>query len=241
MAASKRRIRTGLLVLSAVAFALCPVTTAALFQASPARAAQPFQTVQPVQPTFTPPIGTTTPIPTPIPTLGPGQFFDDATRPDTVTTVGDDEFGYGEIAGQPGLYLVWVTDDTGTHYYTVDGNDPQFRGDTRDDDFVDLISAREETLSQIQGVQDRINEHQGARAGYDLGAVGVVGLGIIVCGVVTGGACFVPFAVGGLVLVGNAMSQNGASAALEPSLERLQGDLEQNEANLRGRFEAANP
>jgi hypothetical protein len=37
------------------------------------------------------------------------------------------------------------------------------------------------------------------------------------------------------------MSQNGASAALEPSLERLQGDLEQNEANLRGRFEAANP
>ena len=241
MAASRRRVRAGLLVLCAIAVALCPIAAATLWPAIPVRAQQPFQTVQPVQPTFTPPIGTTAPIPTPIPTLGPGQFFDDATRPDTVTTVGDEEFGYGEIAGQPGLYLVWVTGDTGTHYYTMAGDDPQFRGDTRDDDFVDLISARDETLSEIEDVQDRISEHQGARAGFDLGAVGVVGLGIIVCGVVTGGACFVPFAVGGLVLVGNAMAQNGASQSLEPSLDRLEGDLEQNDANLRGRFEAATP
>jgi hypothetical protein len=37
------------------------------------------------------------------------------------------------------------------------------------------------------------------------------------------------------------MSQNGASQALEPSLDRLQGELERNEGNLRGRYDAATP
>jgi hypothetical protein len=194
MSESRTKLKVGLTVIAVFSLFVCLSTGAASARA-------PWRQID-----FTPDIpdlgATPIPPPTLIPTLGPGQSFDDATRPSTITTVGDGEFGYGEIAGRPGLYLIWVTDDTGTRYYTVEGNDPQFRGDTRDDDFVDLIGAREETLRQIEDVQDRIYEHQGARAGFDLGAVGLVGLGIIVCGLVTGGACFVPFGVGGLVLVG---------------------------------------
>jgi hypothetical protein len=163
------------------------------------------------------------------------------TKPDTITETGDDAFGYGEVAGKTGLYLIWITDDTSTHYFTVNGDDPNFRGDARDDDFADLIDAREDTLKQIDDIEDKIKEHQGARAGYDFGAAGVTGLGVIVCGVATGGTCFVPFAATGLVLVGNAMAQNGASQSLESSLERHQTDLEQHQDSLRGRFGAAVP
>jgi hypothetical protein len=238
MAPHKLRIRIGLLVTSAVAVALCPLTTAALFSARPASARQPFSTVQPVQPTFTPPVGTTAPIPTPLPTLGPGQGFDSTTKPETITEVGDDEFGYGEIADKPGLYLVWITDENGTHYYTMDGSDPQFRGSTRDDDFSDLIDARAETLRELGDKQDEIEKHQTQRTTYDVVALGIIGIGALVCGVITGGLCFAPFAVGALTAVGNAAAQNGAAQSLQPTLDELQGDLDQDEANLRGRFGA---
>jgi len=238
MAPHMRRIQVGLIALSVAAIALCPVTAAALLSTSRASAYQPFVTVPPVSPSVPTPIGTTAPVPTPIPTLGPGQGFDQSTRPEVITEIGDDEFGYGEIADKPGLYLVWVTDENGTHYLTMDGADPQFRGSTRDDDFADLIEARTETLKELGDKQDEIDKHQVQRTTYDVVALGIIGIGALVCGVITGGLCFAPFAVGALTAVGNAAAQNGAAQSLQPTLDELQGELEQDEANLSGRFGA---
>ena len=238
MAPPNRSIQVGLIALSVTAIALCPVATAALLTTNPASAFQPFGTVPPVSPSVPTPIGTTAPVPTPMPTLGPGQGFDQSTKPAVITEIGDDEFGYGEIADKPGLYLVWITDENGTHYYTMDGSDPQFRGSTRDDDFSDLIDARAETLTELGNKQDEIEKHQTQRTTYDVVALGIIGIGALVCGVITGGLCFAPFAVGALTAVGNAAAQNGAAQSLQPTLDELQGDLDQDEANLRGRFGA---
>jgi len=102
MATSKRRIRNISIALSATMLALCPVAMAALISTFPVSANQPFATIQPVQASFAPPVGSTTPVPTLIPTLGPGQGFVSTMKPDTITEIGSDEFGYGEIAGTPG-------------------------------------------------------------------------------------------------------------------------------------------
>jgi len=106
---------------------------------------------------------------------------------------------------------------------------------------VDLVESRIDKLDQIRDIQDEIDSNQAQRYSFDAGAAVIIGLGIVVCGVVTGGTCFVPFAVGGLAAVAQAVSKNAAAASLLPTLEELQGELTQIDTNLRGRFGAANP
>jgi hypothetical protein len=66
---------------------------------------------------------------TPVPTIGPGQHYEEGeedllpevTRPDLL----DEDFGYSEISGHPGLFLVWSTDDAGNkRYYVISEENP---------------------------------------------------------------------------------------------------------------------
>lgn len=121
--------RAALLSVIAVSMMLFPLTTGIYSQSSRAYAGQPFTTVVPPNATFAAPIGTPITVPTPIPTLGPGQYFEQGdglprvTRPDLL----EEPFGYSEIMGEPGLYLVWSTDDDGKkHYYVLDEENTYF-------------------------------------------------------------------------------------------------------------------
>jgi hypothetical protein len=72
---------------------------------------------------------------TSVPTLGPGQYFEEGdedllpevTRPDLL----DAPFGYSEILGHPGLYLVWSTDEQGNKRYCVIDEDNPYYDDIR--------------------------------------------------------------------------------------------------------------
>ena len=113
MADSRRRLQAGLAALVAFSLFVCMLTGGASARA-PGR-----------QIDFTPHVtdvgATPIPGPTIVPTLGPGQYFSEdslppVTRPDLL----GDPLGYSEVLGQPGLYLVWSTDEEGnTRYATV--------------------------------------------------------------------------------------------------------------------------
>lgn len=231
-------LQLGLVVLTTISLLVCPLAWGAQATIQVAFAGQPLTTLVPVQATFTPPVGSPIPTTIPIPTLGPGQSFTADNKPDLITKIGDDEFGYGKIAGKPGLYLAWVTDETGTHYFTVDGTNEEFISGERTDDFTDFIAQRLDKLSQIEDRQVEIDVHAIKRRTSDGVAFVAIGIGILVCGVMTGGACFVPFAAVALTAVGNAIVEKGAAQSLQPSLDTLQGQLEQLDTNLSGTFEA---
>jgi len=118
-------LRTGIVVVSAFYLIIFQVSLGALLNDSPAYA-QPFATLPRSTATVDPagfvgtPVG---PMLLPIPTIGPGQMFTEdqvlllprVLRPDLLDT----EYGYSEILGRPGLFLVWSTDDFGTKRYFV--------------------------------------------------------------------------------------------------------------------------
>ena len=90
---------------------------------------QIYPTVPPVDPTIATPFGTSIPSVTPIPTLGPGQYYEGGDRiPDVIQPeLLDEPFGYSEILGKPGLYLVWSTSDVGKkHFYILDESSKYF-------------------------------------------------------------------------------------------------------------------
>ncbi|MFQ5921814.1 MAG: hypothetical protein ACE5M4_03135 [Anaerolineales bacterium] len=84
----------------------------------------------PIAVTFDAPVTDVPPIPTPILTIGPGQsfiegeedFLPELLRPDLL----DSEYGYSEILGRPGLFLVWSTDEFGTKRYFVLDEDSEY-------------------------------------------------------------------------------------------------------------------
>ena len=80
--------------------------------------------------TFAAPIGTPISVPTPIPTLGPGQYFEEENKPDvSLIEGGDEQFGYGPLKDNPSLYAMWMTDEDGTHYFVVPKGDDSLLGD----------------------------------------------------------------------------------------------------------------
>jgi len=118
-------LRTGIVVVSAFCLIIFQVSLGALLSDSAAYA-QPFATLPRSTATVDSagvvgtPVG---PMLLPIPTIGPGQMFTEdqvlllpsVLRPDLL----DSEYGYSEILGKPGLFLVWSTDDFGTKRYFV--------------------------------------------------------------------------------------------------------------------------
>jgi hypothetical protein len=119
-----------------------------------------------------------TPIPgaTLVPTLGAGQYFtEDSLPPVTRPDLLGDAFGYSEILGQPGLYLVWSTDEEGnTHYATVAEGNPalaQIRA---------LVDAHRQAALELHGQSPLV------RFGIGLGGGAFFSLLTLACGVGTG-------------------------------------------------------
>lgn len=130
MKTSKILLRTGVLALSAFCLVVFQVSLNSILVDSPAYA-QPFATLAPSTATIAPAGVVGTPVgPTPFPTIAPGQsfsegqeeFLPDVLRPDLL----DSEYGYSEILGKPGLFLVWSTDEFGTKRYFVLDQDNEY-------------------------------------------------------------------------------------------------------------------
>jgi hypothetical protein len=95
----------------------------------------------------------------PVPTLGPGQAFDTNTKPSLSTQHGNEEFGYGEIAGEPDLILSWTRDDNGTQYLVVRADDPLHSGSGRPDTFTQLVEDRESKIAEVEETRRTIDNH----------------------------------------------------------------------------------
>lgn len=121
-----------------------------------------------------------------------------------MSETGDDEFGYGQVVGKPGVYLVWTTDERGTHYHTVDLANDEFFGETLPDDFETLVQRRIEKLSEIHTISAEIDSQKAQRRSSNTYALVAVGLGAVACMIVTLGGCALPFAAAALGLVGKA-------------------------------------
>jgi hypothetical protein len=225
MADNRRRLAAGLAALVAFSLVVCPLGWGAA-------GGQPASAAGQDQIEFTPHV---TPIPaTPTPEAlllpwvwEPGtrftcpRAFPEGCRPELATVHGDDSYGWGELAGRPDLALIWISDATGSHYIMVSVDDPLLQGSARQDDFVDLIEAREAAL-------DAIAEANGESGATVVGGATILGL-LFLCPETFGATC-----VGaGLAIVAGAVVnviRNGNLRALADE------DLDRAELNITGRF-----
>lgn len=135
--------------------------------------------------------------PAPIPTFGPGQYFEEdnpnSPQLDDGLIVGDRKFGYAQLTDNPDLYSVWITDENGMkHYLIVDKDSEVLTGGTDPGSgFFTLVSKREEKFNLILVAVDQKDAH------YETGekfAGGIVVSAIVwgLCITATGGLCL-PF------------------------------------------------
>lgn len=192
-------LRASLIIFSSLCLLVFQLGNTILIGNSRAYAFQPFSTVVPVHPTFPPPIGEVEPIPTPLPTIGPGQFFDeeDPDRPMYLRIEkGDEQFGYGPMNEGQTLYLMWFTDSSGTHYRVVDntsqllfGTVDPITGERRDNGFNMMIKDRQTLTTELTDLDKQV-EQEGRAANTSFSVSGlfiVVGLGI--CILASAGVC----------------------------------------------------
>jgi hypothetical protein len=180
---------------------------------------------------------------TPVPTLGPGQYFeeDDPNRPDIAYREGGDaQYGYGPLAVDPNLYAMWVSDRNGTHYYIVHrdsevlrgGIDPE--GGRYPNGFDDLIEERRGILNAIQERVTARDSNDETSESLLLGSLLFLG-GAGVCVAFTLGACGVFVGVAGAFLVPSFMTQGDARQA-ESERQDLVVRLADVQGRLTGRF-----
>ena len=220
MRLTKVLLRVSILLFSALCLLIFQLGTSVLASTKPAYAKQPFPTVVPVDPDFEDPIDEDIAVPIPIPTIGPGSAFDqdDPNRPRVKEIEeGDEQFGYGPMAGSDELYVVWTTDNTGTHYLVVQKDSDYLRG-TRDsatggryeNGFDNLIKQREvEKLIRDEEIAIRDSRESTADVALGIGVVVAVGGGVA-CIVATLGFCGAIIGLGGAFLVGAFASQSTA-------------------------------
>jgi hypothetical protein len=221
----KSRIRAGLVVLLIVSFFAIPIATGALSPGTSVYA----------QIEFTPNVATLDVTVSPQPaTIGPlvwapGMQFDcpvgmpERCRPELVNMYGDDQFGWGELLGEPGLVLMWITDDTGTHHLVVSADDPQFAGLAGGGSFAELIEDRDE---QIRYIQDREWEITGSVAAPSALIVAL----LLLCPETAGTTCLLAGIGAAATGLGNVIRNAGMEANAQDRLERFEG-------NLAGRFQ----
>ena len=205
---------------SAFCLLIFQLGTSVLASTKPAYAYQPFATVVPVDPEFEDPIDEEIPTPIPIPTIGPGSMFDqdDPNRPRIKDIEeGDARFGYGPMAGSDELYVVWTTDNTGTHYLVVNKDSDYLRG-TRDsatgsryeNGFDNLVKQREaEKLVRDENLAVRDSRESTADTAFGLGVLVAVAGGVA-CIVATLGICGAIIGLGGAFMVAGYASQSTA-------------------------------
>ena len=212
--------RASLLIFSALCLLIFQLGTSVLTSTTSANANQPFPTVVPVDPDFEPPIQEEILAPTPIPTIGPGSTFDqaDPNRPrEKFIEEGDARFGYGPMAGSGKLYVVWTTDNTGTHYLVAHKDSDYLRG-TRDsatggryeNGFDNLVKQREaEKLVRDEEIAIRDSRESTANTAFGIGVVIAVGGGVA-CIVATLGICGAIIGLGGAFIIAAFASQSTA-------------------------------
>lgn len=222
MAGTSDRIRVGLILFIVVGIMACPLALAYESLPETAYAAQPFVTVPPVQPSFEAVFTDTPPLQTLIPTVGPGQYFEaaDANRPEVGAEHGNDKFGWGEVKGRPGLILMWVTDDEGTHYIVVSKTSDEFLGtpDPRIQDGFD------DYINQMEAIETRRLETAASGIGSGV-AVGVLAWGLGLCPATGGGGCVVGVIGGIAVAIGNAVREQIIQAGLNSDLRSVKSYL----------------
>jgi hypothetical protein len=189
------------------------------------------------------------PIPTmtPVPTLGPGQYFDenDIHRPQVdYIEKGNELFGYGPVLGTDDLYAIWITDETGTHYLIVHKDSELLRGDIDpitekrvENGFDIMMDPWVEISNDIDNKLGDINEQQESRRSSHGTALGIAGAGGFICGILTGGACFAAAGLAALTAWGKGVHHNGLRQAEIARLEGLQKDLADEENRLMGIYE----
>jgi hypothetical protein len=223
--------RTGLIVLVAISLMLCSLSGGVQQGKAVALLGTPFQTVPPVNATLATPIGQATPMPTPLPTLGPGQYFEngDPRRPAVGITHGDAYFGWGYISGNPDLALIWMTDEKGTHYLVIDATSEWFLGridkDTNvreENGFEDFIRQMEDRTKQFEA-----DAGQGVVAGL---VANILISGLALCPETGGAACI------GAVIVA-AVTAIGTGLLKVFKMLEFKDDLAEIQTNIRGSFE----
>jgi len=232
-------LRRACVAVIAVAIIACPLSATAYLAPTSALAQRQIGTVPPVSPNIPTPIGETGPIPTPLPTLEPGQYFesDDPNKPpvDPDSIVGDLKFGYGRSEDNPDLYVVWMTDQNGTHYLTVHKDSEILSGGSDPaGGFIDLVRERERIRADIDlAVANQATERR-ARDRFAGGAFGAAAIGLA-CVAITAGTClaFVGVAAAAVWL---SLSKDTETELIQNQIDRDQKDLSQIEGNLRFGF-----
>ncbi|MGH2620247.1 MAG: hypothetical protein ACRDHG_06705 [Anaerolineales bacterium] len=134
-----------------------------------------------------------------MPTVGPGQFFeeDDLNRPEYLgIEEGDEEFGYGPINDEQTLYLMWFTDDNGTHYRVVDntsqllyGTVDPVTGQRRDNGFNMMIQDRQRLMAELADLNNQVRGEARAANGSFWASGLLIGVGLGICILASGGIC----------------------------------------------------
>lgn len=220
MASTKPRIRVAVLILLVFSLLACPLAINGFIPRSDAYA----------QIEFTPNVATLTITETVVPvTIGPlvwapGMSFDcpvgmpERCRPDVVAVHGDDRFGWGEMVGHPGLVLVWITDETGTHYMVVSADDPQLTGVAGGDSFMELTELWTERVSYMG---ERVAEGVGSG-----GTAFVIVMGLLIaCPETAGVTCLIAGLTAGGAGVGNIIRNAILGSQAEARIEELEEGL----------------
>ncbi|MEK9137249.1 MAG: hypothetical protein AAB393_09005 [Bacteroidota bacterium] len=241
-------LRASFILFSSLCLLVFQLGNSILIGNSRAYAFQPFSTVVPVQPTFPPAIGEVEPIPTPLPTVGPGQFFEeeDPDRPMYLRIVkGDEQFGYGPMNDEQTLYLMWFTDSNGTHYRVVDntsqllfGTVDPITGERRTDGFDMRIQDRQTLLPELAALNNQVEgEGRAADVSFSVSFL-FLGVGFGICIVASAGVCAIAtplFGAAALSLAGvggvlNSVDEINASEQRDTKIgqvKRVESDLAQ--------------
>lgn len=180
----------------------------------------------------------------PTPTFGAGQLYKEERKPDVSGKEGGNEqFGYGQSVENPDVYYVWMTDQNGTHYYTVGADSEQLLGSIdeatstrRNNGYVHLIEERTEKLEEVSGAENEVNKRQTLRMSSHGGAIGAAVAGGLICGLIAGGACYVAFGVVAVTAWVAGVVQNGEKIAAQDNLTRIEGQLEAIDTKLQDKF-----
>ncbi|MFQ5923584.1 MAG: hypothetical protein ACE5M4_12150 [Anaerolineales bacterium] len=180
----------------------------------------------------------------PNPTLGPGQLYSEENKPAVShTEKGDDEFGYGPSKENSDVYVVWMTDENGTHYFTVGatsdellGTEDPVTGTRATNGYVHLIEDRELKKVDVIDKEQEANRHQNLRMTSHGAAIGVAIAGGLICGFLSLGTCFVAFGVAAVTAWVSGAVQNGEKVSSQEDLSVLQGQLQGIETQLQGKF-----
>ena len=230
-------LRTGVVLLSALCLLVFQVVTNSILADTRVYAKGQFETLAPNTITLTPAIEDGTPIPTPLPTVGPGQSFEqgDENLPKIAdeSKVGGEQYGYARLDDDPSLFLIWSTDERGTHYLVVGensdiltgGNDPEMG-------FRSLVRKRNQLRTDIDLSVANKEEHRSSGTWFRIGTVLILG-GAIVCTIITGGFCGVAIAPIAAGPFWASLTQDSRARIEQNNVESLAGVLEETERNLR--------